>query len=143
MPPALKWLFDTDHVSLHERGYPGLKNRLEVAPPGSIAVSVVTVEEMLRGRLALLARRSAGDTRVRAYDKFLESVRFFSSVQVVRFDLTCEEKFQELRAQGIRVGSQDLRIACTALVNDLVLVTRNTRDFAKIPRLSVEDWTLE
>jgi len=59
MPPALKWLFDTDHVSLHERGYPGLRNKLEAAPPGSIATSVVTVEEMLRGRLAVLARAEA------------------------------------------------------------------------------------
>lgn len=97
---------------------------------------------MLRGRLAVLARRSAGDSRVHAYDKFLESVRFFSSVPVVRFDLACEEKFQELRAQGIRVGSQDLRIASTALVHNLVLVNRNTRDFTRIPRLSVEDWSL-
>ena len=143
MPSALKWLFDTDHVSLHERGYPGLKNRLETAPPGSIATSVVTVEEMLRGRLAVLARRSAGDARVHAYDKFLESVRFFGSVPVVRFDLACEARFRELRAQGIRVGSQELRIASTALVDDLVLVTRNTRDFTRIPGLSVEDWSLE
>jgi len=60
MPSALKWLFDTDHLSLHERGYPGLKNRLEAAPPGSIATSVVTVEEMLRGRLAVLAAPERG-----------------------------------------------------------------------------------
>ena len=143
MPPALKWLFDTDHVSLHERGFPGLRNKLEAAEPGSIATSVVTVEEMLRGRLAVLARRSAGDARVRAYEKFFESVRFFSSIPVVPFDLACEQKFQELRAQGVRVGSQDLKIASTALANDLVLVTRNTRDFMKIPRLSVEDWSLD
>ena len=143
MPPALKWLFDTDHVSLHERGFPGLRNKLEAAEPGSIATSVVAVEEMLRGRLAVLARRSAGDARVRAYEKFFESVRFFSSIPVVPFDLACEQKFQELRAQGVRVGSQDLKIASTALANDLVLVTRNTRDFMKIPRLSVEDWSLD
>ncbi len=143
MPPALKWLFDTDHVSLHERGFPGLRNKLEAAEPGSIATSVVTVEEMLRGRLAVLARRSAGDARVRAYEKFFESVRFFGSIPVVPFDLACEQKFQELRAQGVRVGSQDLKIASTALANDLVLVTRNTRDFMKIPRLSVEDWSLD
>ena len=38
MPSALKWLFNTDHVSLHEHGYSGLKNRLEAAPPGSNVV---------------------------------------------------------------------------------------------------------
>lgn len=96
MPLRLKWLFDTDHMSLHERGHPALRKRLEEAPRGTIAASIVTVEEMLRGRLAVLARRSGGEARVRAYDKFLESVRFFSSIPVVRFDHACEQKFQEL-----------------------------------------------
>ena len=77
MPPALKWLFDTDHISLHERGYPGLKNRLEAAPPGSIATSVVTVEEMLRGRLAVLARAEAPETlayeRTRSFSNLFDS----------------------------------------------------------------------
>ena len=31
------------------------------SPPEEVAVSVVTVEEMLRGRLAILARRSDGE----------------------------------------------------------------------------------
>jgi len=46
-------------------------------PPEEMAVSVVTVEEMLRGRLAILARRSAGEARGHAYTKLLETVQFF------------------------------------------------------------------
>ncbi len=134
-------LLDTDHVSLQERGHLPLRARLASLPPGAIAVSVVTVEEMLRGRLAILARRSEGEARVRAYAKLLETVLFFGSVPVIPFDSACEQQFQELRTMRLRVGSQDLRIAATVLVHNVVLVTRNRRDFEQVPGLILDDWS--
>ena len=141
--PRLRWLFDTDHVSLQERGHAGLKAKLEEAPPQSIAVCVVTAEEMIRGRLALPAKRTPGEKRVHASRKFLETIQFFGAIQVIPFDLACEKKFQELQALARRIGSQDLKIAATALVNDLVLVSRNRRDFEQVPALRLEDWSVE
>lgn len=138
----IRWLLDTDHVSLHERGHPTLRMRLVAVPPEMVAVSVVTVEEMIRGRLAVLARRSGGERRVHAYAKFLETVLFFSSIPVVSFDLTCEERFQTLQGLRLRIGSQDLRIAATALVHQLIVVTRNRQDFERIPGLVLEDWSV-
>lgn len=55
------YLLDTDHVSLHERGHPALLDRLASLPPQRLAVSVITLEEMLRGRLAIVARRTGGE----------------------------------------------------------------------------------
>lgn len=137
----IRWLLDTDHISLQERGHELLRARLALVPADSLAVSVVTVEEMIRGRLAVLARRSEGEVRVRAYAKFMETVAFFASIPVVPFDPACERKFQELCALRLRVGSQDLRIASTALVNNCILVTRNRLDFERVPGLVVEDWS--
>ena len=37
-------------------------------------------------------------------------------------------------------GEFDVLIGCTALAHSLVLVTRNTRDFAPLTALSLEDW---
>jgi tRNA(fMet)-specific endonuclease VapC len=36
----------------------------------------------------------------------------------------------------------DLRIASIAISRSLVLLTRNARDFGKIPELVMEDWTI-
>jgi tRNA(fMet)-specific endonuclease VapC len=110
--------------------------------PDEIALSIVTVEEMLRGRLAILARRSEGDGRVHAYTKLLEAVRFFGTIPVVPFDRACEQQFQMLRALRLRVGSRDLRIAATALVQNVVLITRNRRDFERVPGLMLDDWSV-
>jgi tRNA(fMet)-specific endonuclease VapC len=51
----IRVLLDTEHVSLYERGHLPLRARLASYPPETLAVSAVTVAEMLRGRLALLA----------------------------------------------------------------------------------------
>ena len=77
----------------------------------------LSMEEALRGRLAVLARRSAGEERERAYAKLMETVRFFGSIQVGLFDARCEEQYQALKAQRVRVGTQDLRIAAIALAH--------------------------
>ena len=137
----IRVLLDTDHVSLHERGRLPLRARLASVPSEEIAVSVVTVEEMLRGRRAILARRSDGEARVHAYTKLLETVRFFSTIPVVPFDMACEQQFQVLRAMRLRVGSRDLRIAATALVQNVVLIARNRRDFEQVPGLMLDDWS--
>jgi hypothetical protein len=49
----IRYLLDTDHVSLHERGHPPLLTRLAALPSGSIAVNSVAVSVANRvcGRL--------------------------------------------------------------------------------------------
>jgi tRNA(fMet)-specific endonuclease VapC len=135
------YLLDTDHVTLHEQGHPLLRQRLAAHPPESLAVSAVTVEEALRGRLAILARPLQGEKRVRGYAKLIETVRFFHAINIAPFDQASEDRFQSLRSQRLRVGTQDLKIAATALAHNLIVVTRNRRDFAQVPGLVLEDWS--
>lgn len=45
-----------------------------------------------------------------------------------------------LEAAGTPVGHFDQLIAGTALAHDMTLVTRNTREFERVPGLRVENW---
>lgn len=46
----------------------------------------------------------------------------------------------EAERRGKPIATNDLYIASTALKLELTLVTRNTRDFEKIPGLKLEDY---
>ncbi len=136
-----RFLLDTDHLSLQQRGHPHLAKRLAEHPSEEIATSVITMEEMIRGRLAILSRRSEGETRISAYRRFQDTVHLFCKIPTVAFDPSSEQRFQELKTLRLRVGSQDLRIAAIALANDMVVLTRNIKDFGRIPDVLTADWT--
>lgn len=50
--------------------------------------------------------------------------------------------YAELVRQRIRVGTQDLKIAAIALSVKGIVVTRNQRDFSRVPGLELADWTV-
>ncbi len=136
------YILDTDHISLQQRSHPAVLQRLGVLGEGdSVAVTVITVEEQIRGRLEIIRRHGASPRQVAAYTAFQQTLRYFATWRVLDFTQTAFEQFAALRQQRIRVGSQDLRIAAIALANAAILVTRNTRDFAQVPGLVIEDWS--
>jgi tRNA(fMet)-specific endonuclease VapC len=61
---------------------------------------------------------------------------------VLDFTEIAFEQFQELTRQKVQVGTQDLRIASIALSIDATVVTRNRRDFERVPGLKIEDWSI-
>lgn len=138
----LRFLFDTDHLTLFFYGHPAVGTRLFGQPPNVVGLSVVTVEEILRGRLAPLARARTGPQRIVAYKHLAETVQLVKDFPIVPFDLTAEAEFQQLLALRLRVGTPDLKIAATALAQGLPLLTRNRRDFARIPGLLIDDWSV-
>jgi tRNA(fMet)-specific endonuclease VapC len=40
------------------------------------------------------------------------------------------------------VGTLDLKIAAMALTNGLTVLTRNRRDFGRVPGMVIEDWSV-
>ncbi|MDT9328632.1 MAG: PIN domain-containing protein [Limnospira sp. PMC 1286.21] len=45
-----------------------------------------------------------------------------------------------LASLGTPIGPYDLLIAAIAIVNHLILVTHNTREFERVSELRIEDW---
>jgi tRNA(fMet)-specific endonuclease VapC len=60
--------------------------------------------------------------------------------QILPWDQEAVDAFNRLRAQGTRVGTQDMKIAAIALAHDALLLTRNAVDFARVPGLRFENW---
>jgi tRNA(fMet)-specific endonuclease VapC len=136
-------VFDTDHLSLFQRGYPTLLPRIQAVPAMQIAISIVSVEEMLQGRLAQIRRAANGEDQIRAYAWLDKTLAFFRAFRVLPFDAQAERRYADLAARRLRIGAQDMKIAAIALNHGAILVTRNTRHFGRIAELALEDWTLE
>ncbi|MEL7224717.1 MAG: type II toxin-antitoxin system VapC family toxin [Cyanobacteria bacterium J06576_12] len=58
---------------------------------------------------------------------------------ILDYNAVADGYFREFRKAGVRVGTQDLRIASIVLAHGGVLLTRNRRDFEKVAGLSFQD----
>ncbi len=136
------WILDTDHISLLQRGHPAVEQRIRSINLNHIAITIISVEEQLYGRLNNIRRSKSSETLKTAYQRLHETLDDFKAANVLEFNPTAISLYQELVNQKIRVGTQDLRIAAIALSVNGILVTRNQRDFAKVPNLVLEDWSI-
>jgi tRNA(fMet)-specific endonuclease VapC len=135
------FLLDTDHYTLLELGHLPLLGRLLALPPTQLAIGVVSIEEVLKGRLAALSRARDRESRIRGYDRLARSVETIASLYSVNFNDRAEDIFETLQKSKLRVGTKDLMISAVALAHSMVLLTRNRRDFGRVPGLVIEDWS--
>jgi tRNA(fMet)-specific endonuclease VapC len=130
------YCFDTDIVSALTWRRPPLRlmRRLANVAVQEQFTSAITLGELMYGA----AWRQDSDLyeRIRAV--------LPSGARILPFDRAAAGRYGELRADleraGKRLAEPDLRIASIALARDLTLVTGNTRHFARVPGLRVEDW---
>lgn len=132
---------DTDHVSLFQRSYPSVVSHVNATDPLALAITMITVEEQLRGWLNEI-RRASGSRLVQAYSRMHAALDYFHTIQLLDFGDGAHERCLQLREQRIRIGIQDLRIAAIVLSVDGILVTRNQRDFSQVSVLTIVDWTV-
>jgi tRNA(fMet)-specific endonuclease VapC len=139
-----RYILDTDHLSLLKHGHPIITSKVSLVLPEKIFVTIVTIEEQIRGRLAVISKVADRPEKFTgAYDYLFDSLQDFYNLQILRLDPLAARYFQELRQQKVRIGSQDLKIASIALSQQAIIVTRNNRDFEKVPNLQIEDWSIE
>ena len=137
------WILDTDSLTLFQTEQPLIQQRINQVNFEDIAVSVITVEEQMRGWLDVI-RQSSEVKRLRwGYLGLRQGVEFFNTIKILDFDEKSINCYKELKQQKIRIGTQDIRIASIAISHNAILVTRNQRDFARVPGLQFEDWSVE
>jgi tRNA(fMet)-specific endonuclease VapC len=136
------WILDTDHVSLFQTGHPLVTQRVQAIDPNAIAVTIVTVEEQMYGRLNRIRRAKSTDELRLAYFNLNRTIAYFQTINILDFDGKAADCYQEIIRQKLRVGTQDLKIAAITLSRDAVVVTRNAVDFSRVPGLQIEDWSI-
>jgi len=137
------YVHDTDHLTLYRHGQPAVVRRVESIPADQLAVTIITVEEQLGGWYAQLRQARTADKLTRAYAGLFDVAEGIRRVGVLPFPAPAVQRYLELRKQFPRLGKLDLAIAAIVLDCGGILVTRNTRDFAPIPQLRLEDWSVE
>jgi tRNA(fMet)-specific endonuclease VapC len=135
---ALRYLLDTNVLSEPMRPAPDprVMDRIEAARD-AIATASPVWHEIEFGRLRLPAGK-----RRRAIETMIDALS--TALVILPYDASAAAWHARERARLSRLGSAppfvDGQIAAIAAVNDLVLVTRNVRDFAGFVSLEVESW---
>lgn len=139
-------ILDTDHLTVIERGaepgYSNLLARLKSFSEADVRTTIVSFEEQMRGWLSLISRAKNKKQEISAYERLHSLLMFFSQIPVMKYDGEAAEEFSRLRHLRLRVGPMDLKIASIAISNNAVLLSRNLKDFTRVPILDVYDWTI-
>jgi len=133
----LRYMLDTDICSyVMKRSNDELLKRLQKIPVSDVCVSVITKSELFYG-VEVSPRRQQDETALNA---------FLNYVEVLEFPDKASLHYVQIRAYlknlGTMIGGNDLFIAAHARSLGLRLVTHNTREFRRVPRLAIEDWTM-
>jgi tRNA(fMet)-specific endonuclease VapC len=141
----MKYLLDTDHISfLQRRSAPEhtiLMARMSQHALADFAFSVVSFHEQALGAHTYVGRARTTAELIRGYTLFGDILRGFLNAPVLPFDAAAGAVLDSLRTRHIRIAAMDFRIAAIALSRGLIVLTRNTLDFGRVPDLLTEDWT--
>lgn len=131
----MRWMLATDTcITLITHRSEKLLRRLSGKSPGQVGLSTITVAELQLG----VARSS------RPAESAAALLEFLVPWEIAPFDEAAASLFgpavATLLRRGTPIGPMDSLIAAHALSLGAVLVTHNTREFARVPQLRVEDW---
>jgi tRNA(fMet)-specific endonuclease VapC len=136
------FLLDTDHLTLYQMGHPQLLQNVARHLTDQLAISVITVEEQLTGWQQALRQAKDDARRELIYQRMALTVQTLSGWLVLPLSRAALGQHALLIRQRLNVGSNDLKIAASALENHATVVTRNLRDFRRVPGLLCQDWTV-
>ncbi len=136
------YLLDTNTLSETLKGNQRLLPRLSALTGDTVAIPIVAWYEVISGRVESLLKAANIDDLLVAQSRFEKD--FEDLKDWILFGITPDaarhfEKFLKDKKRR-KMKRDDLLIACIALANRAVLVTRNVKDFANVPGLTLQNW---
>jgi len=111
-----------------------VRARFELLVPGQVFTCAVVKAELLTG-----AKKS-----IRPVESLARVAALLSELESLPFDDNAAQAYSDVRAhlerEGTPIGGNDLMIAAIALANGLIVITRNVREFSRVPGLDVDGW---
>lgn len=133
------YLIDTNILSYGIKGNKEVVNKFAKTDPVLIYTCSIVQAEIYYGLENHPNKLKVGQIRQK-YDGF------FGEVKIVHFDSRSATIYGQikyfLKQLGRIVEDMDIMIASVAITHNLILVTNNTRHFADIPGLVMEDWSV-
>ena len=119
------YLLDTNICVFYLRGRFDIDQRIDLVGWENCFISEITMLELKMG--VELSMQKDGIDRTESLNRFLSDIGILPINNAI--DLAAHEKIR-LRLAGTPCDDNfDLLIACTAIANDMVCVTDNTKDF--------------
>jgi len=132
-------ILDSNTISYYFRGDPKVVPRLQAYPPAEVGVPAIVEYELRYGLLRLPPE--VAEPRLEALATLLRAMR------ILPFDSQCADQAARIRvaleSAGTPIGPHDTLIAATALRHQAPLVTRNVREFDRVPGLRCLNWHQE
>lgn len=131
----MTYLLDTNACILHLRSGAGspIAKRLSGLKQSDVAINAVVRSELLYGAM----RGDSASAKV-------QLALFLAAMPCLPIDEPCADAAAHIRhdlaVKGTPIGPYDLLIAATAIAYSLTLVTHNTREYARVTGLRLEDW---
>lgn len=133
----MRYMLDTNTCIYFLKGtYLSIHERLSSIDRHQVAIPAMVKAELLLG---------ANKSRNRE-DTLFRLNEFLKHIEVIPFDDAACSVYADIRAflelNGQPIGRNDLVIASTVIAHNGILVTNNTKEFSRIPKLYVEDWVI-
>jgi tRNA(fMet)-specific endonuclease VapC len=132
------YLLDTNIVSYWMRGDEILISKIKDHKPSELSICTVTLAEIYYGIEKSPVKKKARRNKIE---------RITSQLEIHPFDELAARKYAIIRCQlekdGLVISERDLQIASVGMVNKLIVVTHNIKEFRRIAKLEVEDWATD
>ena len=130
----MKYLLDTDTLIYVFKRSGNCLAQLNRQNDSDIAISTINLFELEYGM-------GKSDNRIKM-DSYV--IALCKRYAVLDFDRAASLHAGAIRAQlntrGTPIGPYDVQMAGVALSKNLTIVTRNTREFERVPGLRIENW---
>lgn len=131
-----KYLLDTNICIYFLKGMFDLKRKIHSIGLENCFISEITVAELKFG----IENSKHKSKNRKVVESFIDSFQILPIISCL--DTYAKEKAR-LRESGSIIDEFDLLIGCSAIENNMVLVTRNANHFKRLKGIIVENWIEE